>query len=81
MEDVPGAVPPTLFDTLLGGREIYAGSARLNPRKALEKIDGIEEAVASHTAGTAVITCSKDVDEALIREAIEDRDYKYLGME
>ncbi|HCK87250.1 MAG TPA: Cu2+-exporting ATPase, partial [Erysipelotrichaceae bacterium] len=50
-------------------------------KKALEKIDGIESATASHTAGTAVITLSKDVDEALIKEAIEDRDYKYLGME
>ncbi len=50
-------------------------------KKALEKIDGIESAEASHTAGTAVITLSKDVDEALIKEAIEDRDYKYLGME
>ena len=50
-------------------------------KKALLKIDGIESAEVSHTAGTAVITLSKDVDEAVIKEAIEDRDYKYLGIE
>ena len=50
-------------------------------KKALEKIDGIENAEVSHTAGTAVITLSKDVDEAVIKEAIEDRDYKFLGIE
>ena len=50
-------------------------------KKALLKIDGIENAEVSHTAGTAVITLSKDVDEAVIKEAIEDRDYKYLGIE
>ena len=50
-------------------------------KKALLKIDGIENAEVSHTAGTAVITLSKDVDETVIKEAIEDRDYKYLGIE
>jgi Cu2+-exporting ATPase len=50
-------------------------------KKALLKIDGIENAEVSHTAGTAVITLSKDVDEAVIKEAIEDRDYKYPGIE
>lgn len=50
-------------------------------KKALEKIEGIESAEVSHTAGTAVITMSRDVDEALIKEAIEGRDYTFLGME
>ena len=48
-------------------------------KKALEAIDGIESASADHTAGTAVITLSRDVDEELIRKAIEDRDYQYIG--
>ncbi|MBQ3278856.1 MAG: hypothetical protein IJG94_06805 [Clostridia bacterium] len=36
-EDVPGAVPASLFDTLLGGSRAYAGSPRLNPAKAVEQ--------------------------------------------
>lgn len=37
MADVPGAVPASLFDALLGGKEAYAASARLNPVRAVER--------------------------------------------
>ena len=47
-------------------------------KNALEKIDGIEYAVASHEAGTAVITTSKPVGEAAIKAAIEEEGYKFL---
>ena len=50
-------------------------------KKALEAIDGIESAEASHEKGTAEITLSKDVEAAVIQKAIEDKDYKYLGIE
>ncbi len=50
-------------------------------KKALEKLDGIESAVASHTAGTAVVEMSKDVAEDEIKQAIEDRDYTFVGIE
>lgn len=49
-------------------------------KKALEAIDGIESAVASHEKGTAEITLSKDVEAAVIQKAIEDKDYKYIGI-
>ena len=47
-------------------------------QKALEAIDGVEKAVASHTAGTAVVTLSKDVDNSLMRKAVEAEDYVVL---
>ena len=50
-------------------------------KKALEAVDGIESAEASHEKGTAEITLSKEVDEAVIQKAVEDKDYKYLGIE
>ena len=50
-------------------------------KKALEALDGIESAAASHEKGTAVITLSKEVDEEVIKKAIEDRDYKFIGIE
>ena len=49
-------------------------------QKALTAIDGIESAKADHTAGTAVITVTKDVDPEVIRQAIEAKDYKYIGI-
>ncbi len=50
-------------------------------KKALEALDGIENAVVSHDAGTAIITESKQVDEELIKKAIEDKDFTYVGIE
>ena len=35
-QDVEGAVPASLFDSLLGGSETYAASKRLNPYRAVE---------------------------------------------
>ena len=46
-------------------------------RKALEALDGVEEAVVSHTAGTAVVTGS--VDAEAMKAAVEAQDYKVLG--
>jgi Cu2+-exporting ATPase len=50
-------------------------------KKALEAIDGVESAVASHEAGTAVVQLSKDVDDAVLTKAIEDKDYTVKGIE
>ena len=47
--------------------------------KALEALDGVEEAVVSHTAGTAVVTGTAS-DEAM-KAAVEAQDYKVLGIE
>ena len=48
-------------------------------KKVVEKIPGVESAVASHTEGTVVITMSEEVDLTVIKEAIEDQDYKVIG--
>jgi Cu2+-exporting ATPase len=49
-------------------------------KKALEAIDGIESAVASHEENMVTITNSKDVDEALIKAAVTDAGYEYAGI-
>ncbi|MBQ4374361.1 MAG: metal-transporting ATPase, partial [Erysipelotrichales bacterium] len=49
--------------------------------KALKKIDGVADAKASHTAGEAVVTLEKDVDNELLKQAVEDRDYTVTGIE
>ena len=50
-------------------------------KKALEKIDGVASAEVSHEAGTAVVELSADVDDAVLTQAVEDKDYKVLGIE
>ena len=49
-------------------------------KKALEAIDGIESAVASHEEKLVTITNSKDVDEELIKAAVIDAGYEYEGI-
>ncbi len=50
-------------------------------KKALEKIDGVASAEVSHEAGTAVVELTADVDDAVLTQAVEDKDYKVLGIE
>lgn len=48
-------------------------------KNALEAIDGVTAAKASHTDGTAVIECSSDIADSAIRDAVESAGYKYIG--
>jgi len=50
-------------------------------KKALEALPFVQEAQASHEAGTALITLSGDLDEEAVKKAIEDKDYTYIGIE
>ncbi len=47
-------------------------------KNALEAVDGIESAAASHTDGTATVTLSKAVSDSEIIKAITDAGYKAL---
>lgn len=49
-------------------------------KKALEAIDGVESATASHEENLVTITASKAVDEALIKAAVIDAGYEYEGI-
>lgn len=47
-------------------------------KKALEEIPGVESAVADRNTGTATVTLSTEVDEPVLRAAIEAQGYKTL---
>ncbi|MCR5467692.1 MAG: heavy metal translocating P-type ATPase [Lachnospiraceae bacterium] len=49
-------------------------------KKALEAIDGIESATASHEENLVTITNSKDIDEAAMKAAVEEAGYEYDGV-
>lgn len=51
----------------------------MHVKKALEAIDGITNATASHESGIVTIETSKDVDEAAIKAAVEEAGYEYCG--
>ncbi len=48
-------------------------------KKALEAVPGVVEATPSHTAGSAVVKLSKDVDTAALKKAVEDQGYEVVG--
>ena len=50
-------------------------------KKVLEALPGVENAVADHTAGTAVVTLSAPVEDEALRAAVEAQDYQVLGIE
>ena len=50
-------------------------------KKALEAVDGVESAVASHKEGTAVVTLTKEVADDVLKAAVEAADYPVLGIE
>ena len=49
-------------------------------KKALEKLPQVESAQVSHTAGTAIVTLSGEIDDAVLKETVEDRDYEVTGI-
>ena len=50
-------------------------------KKALEAVAGVESAVADHNANTAVVTLNAEVADEVLKKAVEDQDYKVLGIE
>ena len=50
-------------------------------KKALEAIDGVEEAKVSHVEGTAVVELNADVANETLKAAVEAKDYTVLGIE
>ncbi len=47
-------------------------------KEALEVLDGVESAVASHTAGTVTVTLSAYVEDVVLRSVIEGKGYKVI---
>ncbi|MBR1742619.1 MAG: metal-transporting ATPase, partial [Lachnospiraceae bacterium] len=50
-------------------------------KKALEALDHVEEAKVSHKEGTAVLSLSGEVEDAVLTKAVEEQDYKVLAVE
>ncbi len=60
---------------------MMCGHCEAHVKKALEAIDGVAEAQASHEKGTAVVTLTADVADDVLTKAVEDQDYKVVSVE
>ena len=57
---------------------MMCGHCEAAVKKALEAIDTVEEAIVSHEKGIAIVKLSKETDFAVLKKAVEDKDYKVI---
>ncbi len=60
---------------------MMCGHCEARVKKVLEAIDGVDEAVVSHEKGTAIVKLSAQVDDKVLKKAVEDQDYKVVGIQ
>ena len=68
----------TIMEKVIKVEGMMCPHCEAHVKKALEEIPGVTAAVASHTAGTATVTLSEDVDVAVLKAAVEAQGYKTL---
>ena len=60
---------------------MMCGHCEARVKKTLEAFEQVEEAVVSHTEGTAVLTLSAEVSNDELKKAIEDQDYTVISID
>lgn len=76
----PGKEQNTMEKTLkIEG--MMCGHCEARVKKALEALPEVQQAVASHEAGTAVVTLTADVADAKLKETVEAQDYQVLSIQ
>ncbi len=73
-EETPQEITETIE---VGGMMCEHCEARVS--KALCKCDGITSAKADHHTGTVVLTMTNPVEESIMKQAVEEQDYEYIG--
>ena len=60
---------------------MMCGHCEMHVKKALEALDGVTNAEVSHKAGTAVVTMEKEITNDVLKQAVEDQDYKVTDIQ
>ena len=60
---------------------MMCGHCEATVKKALEAIEGVANAEVSHEKGTAVVTLETEIAEEVFKKTIEDKDFKFIGIE
>lgn len=55
---------------------MMCGHCEARVKKCLEALPQVEEAVVSHESGTAVVTLNSQLDDEVLKKAVEDQDYQ-----
>lgn len=57
---------------------MMCGHCEASVKKALEGLEGVQEAVVSHESGTAVVVLNREVADDMLKKAVEEKDYKVI---
>ena len=60
---------------------MMCGHCEARVKKVLESLEQVEQAVVNHSEGTAIVTLKTDVDNEVLRKAVEDQDYKVIHIQ
>ena len=60
---------------------MMCGHCEARVKKALEAVEGVAEAKVSHESGAAVVTLNVPVEDAVLKKAVEDQDYKVTAID
>lgn len=60
---------------------MMCGHCEAAVKKALEELPEVESAEVSHVSGTAKVTLKGEIDNDVLKKAVEDKDYKVIGIE
>ena len=80
LKEVPEIKEETTMKKTISIEGMMCTHCEATVKKALEALPEVTEAVVSHTAGTAVVTLSAPVDDAVLKSTVEAKDYKVTGI-
>ena len=60
---------------------MMCGHCEARVKKALEALPQVAGAQVSHETGTAVVTLTAPVEDAVLKKTVEDQDYSVLGIQ
>ena len=68
------------MEKVIGIKSMMCGHCEAHVKKALEALEGVASAEASHEKGTAVVQLSGSVDDAALKKAVEEEGYEVTGI-
>lgn len=60
---------------------MMCGHCEARVKKTLESLEGVKEANVNHETGSALVILEKEMDTAVLKEAVEAQDYTVTGIE
>ncbi len=59
---------------------MMCGHCEARVKKCLEALPEVKEAVVSHETGTAVLELMAEVEDQVLKKAVEDQDYQVIAI-